>query len=214
MLIGDCCFWCNIYAFCSNRPWLPNTIHQHYPQQSTIQPHTRVRWPHQFSRPHNHEKKHAHRNRCIQEADNHRYHHTLHIHPPHWHKLAAYRYHITRMLSLPLKTTQQQREWETILHIAQQNGFPTAMIHKLRHQIEHKTKHTSPQDRKNKKWATFTYISPQICKITNLFRNTNIRITYKCRNTIANRIKPPGDHTPPHNQCGIYQLTCNTCNLL
>ena len=52
------------------------------------------------------------------------------------------------MLSLPLKTTQQKREWETILHIAQQNGFPPAMIHKLRHQIEHRTKHTSPQDRK------------------------------------------------------------------
>ena len=51
------------------------------------------------------------------------------------HKLAAYRYHITRMLSLPLKTTQQKREWETILHIAQQNGFLPAMIHKLRHQI-------------------------------------------------------------------------------
>jgi len=67
------------------------------------------------------------------------------------HKMAAYRYHITRMLSLLLKTTQQ-REWETILHIAQQNGFPPAILHKLRYQIEHKTKHTSPQDRKNKKW--------------------------------------------------------------
>ena len=72
--------------------------------------------------------------------------------------------HITKMLSLPLKTTQHRREWETILHIAQQNGFLPAMMHKLRHQIEHKTKHTPPQDRKNKKLATFTYISPQIRK--------------------------------------------------
>ena len=112
-----------------------------------------------------------------------------------------------------VKTTQQKREWETILHIAQHNGFPPAMIHKLRHQIEHKTKHIPPQDRKNKKWATCTYISPQIRKITKLFRNTNIRITYKCRNTIANRIKPPRDHTTPDNQWGIYQLTCNACSL-
>ena len=66
---------------------------------------------------------------------------------------------------------------------------------------------------KNKKWATFTYISPQIRKITFLFRNTNIRITYKCHNTIANRIKQPRDHTQQHNKWGIYQLTCNTCNL-
>jgi len=49
------------------------------------------------------------------------------------------------MLSLPLKTTEQKREWETILHIAQQNGFPPAMINKLRHQTEHKTHFTTRQ---------------------------------------------------------------------
>jgi len=75
--------------------------------------------------------------------------------------------------------------------------------------------HTTPHDSKNKNWATFTYISPQIHKVTNIFRISNIRIAYKCRNTIANLIKPPRDHhTPPHSKWGIYQLTCNTCNLL
>jgi len=63
------------------------------------------------------------------------------------------------MLNLPLKTVQQKREWAIILHIAQQNGFPPKVIHKLRHQMEHKTKHITPHDSKNKKWATFTYIS-------------------------------------------------------
>jgi len=87
------------------------------------------------------------------------------------------------------------------------------MIHKLRHQIKHKTKRIPPQEKKNKKWATFTYISPQIRKIKILFRNANIKITYKCRNIIANRIKPHRDHTPPHNKWGAYQLTCTTCNL-
>jgi hypothetical protein len=113
-----------------------------------------------------------------------------------------------------LKTAQQKREWSTILHFAQQNGFPPTVIHKLRHQIEHKTKHTTPHDSKSKKWATFTYISPQIRKVTNIFRNTNIRIAYKCHSTIANPIKPPTDHhTPLPSKWEIYQLTCNTCNL-
>ena len=90
------------------------------------------------------------------------------------HKLAAYRYHITRMLSLPLKATQQQREWETILHIAQQNDFPPTMIHKLRHHTEHKTKHTSPQYRKNMKWApshTFPhkYTRSRTCSETQIY---------------------------------------------
>ena len=31
------------------------------------------------------------------------------------------------------------------------------------------------------------------------FRNANIRIVYKCRNTIANPIKPPRDHHTPHH---------------
>jgi len=67
---------------------------------------------------------------------------------------------------------------------------------------------------KNKKWATFTFISPHICKITNLFRKTDIKIAFRCRNTTGSLIKPSKDHDiPPHNKWGIYQLTCNTCNL-
>jgi len=40
------------------------------------------------------------------------------------------------------------------------------------------------------------------------------KITFKCQNTIANRIKPSKSHsTPPHSKWGIYQLTCNMCHL-
>ena len=75
--------------------------------------------------------------------------HFISIHPNE-HKLLAYRYHIERMLNLPLKTTQQKRERSTILHIAQQNVFPPTVIHKLRHLIEHKTKRATPRDRKTR----------------------------------------------------------------
>ena len=58
----------------------------------------------------------------------------------------------------------------------------------------------------------FTYISPQIRKVTNIFKNTNVRIAFRCRNTTAKIIRPPKDHDiPPHNKWGIYQLKCNTC---
>jgi hypothetical protein len=134
---------------------------------------------------------------------------------PNEHKLAAYRHHIERMLLLPLKTTQREREWLKILHIAPQNGFPRTITHKLGHQIEHKLTHTTPPDNKNRKWATFMYISPQIQKVTNIFRNTNFRVAFKSHNTLGYLIKPPKDHhTPPHNKWGIYQLTCNTCKQL
>ena len=117
------------------------------------------------------------------------------------------------MLNLPLNSERQKREWSTILHIAQRNGLPPTIIQKLRHQIKHKTKHTivHTNTNKNKRWATFTYISPQTRKVTNIFKNTNVRIAFRCRNTIAKIIRPPKGHDiPPHNKWGIYQIKCST----
>ena len=40
------------------------------------------------------------------------------------------------------------------------------------------------------------------------------QISFRCRNTIAQLIKPATDRNiPPHNKGGVYQLTCKTCNL-
>ena len=66
----------------------------------------------------------------------------------------------------------------------------------------------------NTKWATFTFSSPYIWKITNLFRHTNIKIGYKSSNTVAQLTKPASDRNiPPHNKSGIHSLKCKTCNL-
>ena len=47
------------------------------------------------------------------------------------HKLAAYRYYITCMNSLPISTTLKQKEWNTIQYIAKTNNFPPTTIQKL-----------------------------------------------------------------------------------
>ena len=89
-------------------------------------------------------------------------------------------------------------------------------LHKLRCQIQHKTMHATPHTsmNNNKKWATFTFISPHICTIMNLFRHTNVKVAFRCHNTVGRLTKPPKDRNIPlHNKWGIYQLTCNTCNL-
>jgi len=46
-------------------------------------------------------------------------------------KLAAYRGHIERMLRLLLNRTRQLKEWQTTLHIATFNNFPTTLIQKI-----------------------------------------------------------------------------------
>ena len=63
-------------------------------------------------------------------------------------------------------------------------------------------------------WVTFANITPQIRNVTNIFRNTNVKIAFRCRNTIANLIKPSQDHNILlSNKRGIYQLTYNKCSV-
>jgi len=42
------------------------------------------------------------------------------------------------MLNLPLHKNRLANEWQTILHIAKNNHFPTALIHNQRHRMAQK----------------------------------------------------------------------------
>ena len=119
-----------------------------------------------------------------------------------------YRYLIHRMYTLPLDKEQQDREWHHIVNITCCNNIPQTPLSRLRHRIQRKyslpkaptpTPPPSPPPAiKNTKWTTFSYTSPQIRKITNLFKHTNVRIAYKCTNTISHLSKPTNKGTLPH----------------
>ena len=132
---------------------------------------------------------------------------------PYEHKMAAYRYMITRMTTLPLTKTRKETEWKTITTIAQNNNYPIHTLNKLRRKIKNKT-HTKKEEKDDTKWATFTYHNHTIRKITNLFKHTNIKIAYRSTNKIQNLMQhKQNTHKPEHDKSGIYQLTCNTCKL-
>jgi hypothetical protein len=57
--------------------------------------------------------------------------------------------------------------------------------------------------------VTFTYHSPIVRKITNLFNNTEIHIAFKSTNTIYQQLT---EKTKNKNPSGIYEIKCNTCN--
>ena len=131
------------------------------------------------------------------------------------HKLAAYRYHINRMLTLPLTKERRTHEWKTIQNVAHNNNFPNKLIIKLKQQIQRNTTRQK-SDRKenvnNTKWATFTYYSHKVRKITNLFKQTDIKIAFKNNNTISQILRPQTtNNTTIYNKSGIYKLTCKTC---
>jgi hypothetical protein len=50
-------------------------------------------------------------------------------------KMAAFRYYINRLLTLPLTQEGKNKEWAEILYMAKSNGFPEDKITKLKTQL-------------------------------------------------------------------------------
>ena len=129
------------------------------------------------------------------------------------HQIAAYRYHIARMQSLPLTTERQQTGWNTIKSIVKSNNFPDKIL-TLKEKLQQKT-HQLPdkEENRNKKWTVFTYYSPTRGNVANLFKHINIGIAFRSANTMQHMKPKTTNNTQEYNKSGIYKLTCNTCKL-
>jgi len=62
----------------------------------------------------------------------------------------------------------------------------------------------------NKKWVTFTYFSPIIRCITNLFKHSNLNIAFRATNTVQQQLSK--EQINNKNPSGIYKRKYNTCN--
>jgi hypothetical protein len=129
--------------------------------------------------------------------------------------MAAYRFMINRLQSLPLSREHRNQEINNITQITKQNGYPIALIEKLDKQIKNKIKNSTNNTQtqnSNMKWITFEYHNPIIRKVTNIFRIANIKITYRVSNTIQNILKTHTQNCDKYTHSRIYSLKCNTCN--
>jgi hypothetical protein len=79
------------------------------------------------------------------------------------------------MTALPLSQEKEEAEWQTILTIANNNNFLIHIIRKLKTKIHNKE---PTKNNEHKKWATFTYHSTKVRKITNLFKHTDTNIAF------------------------------------
>jgi hypothetical protein len=118
------------------------------------------------------------------------------------HKLAAYRFFINRILSLPLNDVQRHKEWKNIKLTAHNNNIPIHLLTKLRCNIQRKLNQPNPPPpptapTKDTKWATFTHTSPHVRKFTILFKNTNVQVTFKSINNSATHQTTYHNHTLP-----------------
>jgi hypothetical protein len=84
---------------------------------------------------------------------------------PNNHKLAAFRYYIHRMITMPITKQAVKQEWNKIIIMAQNNGFPDQIVHKLRNKLitkRDRPSQTQLVQQHNKKWITFTYYGPAV----------------------------------------------------
>jgi len=54
------------------------------------------------------------------------------------HKLAAFKYYVNRMVTLPITEQAAKQEWEKIITMAHNNGFPEQTVQKLRKKLRNK----------------------------------------------------------------------------
>jgi hypothetical protein len=127
-------------------------------------------------------------------------------HPTH-HKYAAVRFLYNRLNSYNLQHGEYKQELNTIHNILLNNSFPIKP-HKP-HTIKptHPKKPTTPP-----KWASFTYIGKETSYITNIFRQTDLKIALHTKNTIGNLLTPQNPTRDPYSLSGAYELTCPDCN--
>jgi hypothetical protein len=104
----------------------------------------------------------------------------------------------------------------TITQIAIQNGYPTTLIERVNNHIKNKINstitNTQIQHNNNKKWIIFEYHNPIIRKVTNIFKNTNLKITFCVNNTIHNILNTHTQNNDKYTNNGMYSIKCNTCN--
>jgi uncharacterized protein (UPF0335 family) len=101
---------------------------------------------------------------------------------PYEQKLSAFTYYINRLITLPITDKSKQDEWKTILAKAENNGYPTSLIHNLKTRLTIRKQNQKQEEEEKavsrRKWVTFTHLSPLIRRVTNLFKRTNLKVAF------------------------------------
>jgi len=132
---------------------------------------------------------------------------------PYDYNLAAIIFYINRMITTPITYQAIGQEWCKILTLAQNNGFPKHIIHKLKEKlITNKTRATqthSPHNNTVRYGLLSRSTAPPYIRSPIHSEKLVLKIAFRPTNTIFQQLtlKPKNN-----NPSGIYQLKCNSCN--
>lgn len=125
-------------------------------------------------------------------------------------KMAAIRFFYNRLYQYQLSPVNKEKENRVINAILHNNGYDISSADKILKNIQDKKTKT---EQKTGHWVKFTYVGSETRTITKVFKNTNINIALSVNNTLGKQLATKQQQTKQkYDQCGIYQLTCPTCN--
>ena len=126
---------------------------------------------------------------------------------PAQHRYAAVRFLFNRLNSYNLDSEEYLHELNIIHNILYNNASQI----KPQKTPTNKLTTASPL-RETQKWTSFTYVGNETSYITNIFRKTDLRITFRTNNTIGILLSCK-NHTPDkYSLSGVYKLTCPDCH--
>ena len=127
-------------------------------------------------------------------------------HPTH-HKYATVKFLYNRLDNYNLQQEEYLQELNVIHNILHNNSFP---IEPHKPPTHNPVKQVVP--RQTQKWASFTYVGRETSYITNIFRRTELKISFRTTNTLGNLLTHK--HHPQHkfSLSGVYKLICPDCN--
>jgi hypothetical protein len=126
------------------------------------------------------------------------------------HKIAGINFLINRITSYPLTNNNLRKEEHAINNLLKANGYHHSDTNTLitRKQLHTKTNNNTIAN----KWAVFTYTGKDTRYITKLFKEFNVNISYRTKNTIGKILTVKRRNNDPHDGSGVYQLRCQNCS--
>lgn len=128
---------------------------------------------------------------------------------------------IYRLVNIPMNKTNYNKEYNTIMKIAENNGYNKWVVRNM--VTKHKTKLHNKQNpiskltpikekNNNIKFATFNYVDNRIHAITKILRKENFKIAYRTNQNLKRKLHNNNNNNIDKMEGnGIYKLTCNDC---
>lgn len=111
---------------------------------------------------------------------------------------------------LLLTAQNKHKECKTIPHTDKINTFPCSLLSKLDTQISRKLSLTSLHTYVSSNYKIwFSHLlQPMLRKVTNIFKDTSTKISFRTNNAIRNKLNTRTRFTKIYTPSGIYQLQC------